>query len=66
MIEKRDRAFIVLLFICSAMVAGIVTENIRSASLTVSPKVDVKKVRAGIERAGLLPYEAKYWKVINQ
>ncbi|MBI3616686.1 MAG: hypothetical protein HY210_00450 [Candidatus Omnitrophica bacterium] len=41
--------------------------SIRLAALSGSakPKVDVDKVKAKLRQAGLTPYEAKYWKIID-
>lgn len=68
--RSGDKLLIALLVLSVLMMGQIMKENvisIRLAALSNSakPKVDVDKVKAKLQQAGLKPYEAKYWKTID-
>lgn len=68
--KSGDKLLIALLVLGLLMMGQIMKENvisIRLAALSSSakPKVDVDKVKAKLQQAGLKPYEAKYWKMID-
>ena len=48
--------------------AGMMIESVRSALLVKSAvaKIDVQKVKEDLKKAGLAPYEAKYWKALTK
>lgn len=69
-IKSSDKILAVLLLLSVLMVGQIMNENINSIRLaalsgSAKPKVDVDKVKAKLRQAGLTPYEAKYWKIID-
>lgn len=45
---------------------GIEVENIHSITHGHVRKTDVAEIKHKIQRAGLVPYEAKYWRVVPQ
>ena len=66
--KKQDVLLIIMLAASSLLILGIMGENIHSAVLIKAPvaKIDVAKEKARIKNADLIPYEAKYWKVLDQ
>ncbi len=62
--NKSDKIFLTLLIVSSMLLAATVAENIRSVlnPQPVTIKIDVAKVKADIEKAGLVPHEAMYGK----
>lgn len=61
--KKEDKSFIILLGLSTIMVIGVIAEN---SLLVLNPKragvkIDVEKVKAEIDEAGLTPREAAYW-----
>lgn len=68
-VKSGDKLLIILLALCVLMMGQVMKENvisIRLASLSSGrPKVDVAKVKAQLQQAGLKLYEAKYWETIN-
>ncbi|HLF18431.1 MAG TPA: hypothetical protein VI749_06000 [Candidatus Omnitrophota bacterium] len=69
--KSGDKLLIILLVLSVLMMGHIMKENvisIRSAALSTSAgksKVDVDKVKAQLQQAGLKLYEAQYWKMIG-
>ena len=69
--KSGDKLLIILLVLSVLMMGHIMKENvisIRSAALSTSAgksKVDVDKVKAQLQQAGLKPYEAKYWEMMG-
>ena len=67
--KSGDKLLIILLVLSVLMTGQIMKENvisIRLAALSAEKlKVDVEKVKAQLQQAGLKLYEAKYWEVIN-
>ncbi len=62
--QKQDKIFYLLLIISSLLLAVTLTQNIRSVLMPqpVTIEIDVAKVKAGIEKAGIVPRAAQYWK----
>jgi hypothetical protein len=60
----KNKGFIILWLIASAMVFGVMIENIHSVSSPEDSevKVDSIEVKNKIQKAGIIPREAKYWK----
>jgi len=65
--QKQDKIFLASLGVTALLLVGIMAENIRSVLLPpgTADKIDVTKVKAAITQAGIIPYGAKYWKVIE-
>ncbi|HOW35464.1 MAG TPA: hypothetical protein PL155_03520 [Candidatus Omnitrophota bacterium] len=67
--KNSDIVFVVLLVASSTVTIGIIGENIRPERTGVTPavvsRIDSAKIKADIERAGLVIHEAKYWKLIR-
>ena len=66
--KKQDKIFILFLILSLILISGILVENVY---LTMKPKtitltINVTKVKANIEDAGLAPYNAKYWNIIKK
>lgn len=69
-IKSGDKLLITLLVLGLLMMGQIMKENVVSIRLAAlsggaKPRVDVDKVKAMLQQAGLKPYEAKYWKAID-
>lgn len=62
LMNKQDKIFLLLFVISSLFLAGVVTENIRSVLFPqpIRIEIDVAKVKAGIEKAGITPHPALY------
>lgn len=68
--KSGDKLLIALLVLGLLMMGQIMKENVISIHLaalsgSAKPKVDVDKVKTQLHQAGLKPYEAKYWKMID-
>lgn len=68
--KSSDKLLIALLVLNVLMMGQIMKENVVSIRLAAlsggaKPRVDVEKVKALLQQAGLKPYEAKYWEVAN-
>jgi len=66
--RAKDKAFLAMLAVTILMVAAVFFTNSRNAlhpELRGAPRVDVKRVLERIDRAGLEPQEAKYYRVIE-
>jgi len=65
---KSDRPFVVMMVVTVLLVGMVFVTNSRNAlhpELQTAPRINVKKVLARIEKAGLEPLEAKYYKAIQ-
>ena len=60
----KNKSFIALWLIASAMVVGVMIENVRNVSVPQESKAeaDSGQVKEKIRKAGIIPHEAKYWK----
>ncbi|MDP2653265.1 MAG: hypothetical protein Q8Q08_04465 [Candidatus Omnitrophota bacterium] len=65
--KKNDALFAGGVLLGLSLLAGVAVENTRSVldPRRVDIVIDVAKVKAGIEKAGLVPYDAKYWKTLK-
>jgi hypothetical protein len=69
--KSGDKFLIALLVLSVLMMGQIMKVNVISVRLAAlsngaeRPKVDVDKVKAQLQQAGLKLYEAKYWEIIN-
>ena len=65
--DRTIRNFIFLLIAATAISAGVIVENIRTAlkSQTVTAQIDVVKVKKEIGQSGLRPREAMHWKEVK-
>ncbi|MFQ5906288.1 MAG: hypothetical protein ACE5JA_06920 [bacterium] len=66
--SKFDHWFIVMMIVTVLLVGAVFVSNSRNAlhpELQAVPRINVKKVLARIEKAGLEPREAKYYKAIQ-
>ena len=68
MINKNDKIFVSMLLVLLILAGGVVVENIHALTSPQAPniQIDVEKVRAEIEQAGLPLHEAMYWEVIKR
>ncbi|OGX38093.1 MAG: hypothetical protein A3C36_02660 [Omnitrophica WOR_2 bacterium RIFCSPHIGHO2_02_FULL_52_10] len=68
--KSGDKLLIILLALSVLMLGQIMKENVISIrraaqSGSAKPRVDVDKVKAQLQQAGLKPYEAKYWEMMG-
>lgn len=62
--KSGDKFFIIFLVLSVLMLGQIMRENVISSRLAaLGARVDVAKVKAQLQQAGLKPYEAKYWTI---
>jgi hypothetical protein len=64
----KDRTFLIMLVVTSVMIGAVFVHNSRNAlhpELTGVPRIDVKRVVERIEKAGLEPREAMYYRVVE-
>ena len=63
----KNKGFIILWLIASAMVFGVMIESMHTVSLPEKPevKIDSSEVKNKIQKAGIIPREAKHWKELN-
>ena len=60
----NNKSFLILWLIASLMVFGVMVENVRnvSAPKEVEVNADSSDVKNKLQKAGIIPREAKYWK----
>lgn len=68
--KSGDKLLIALLVLSVLMMGQIMKENVISIRMAALPnsaksKADVDKIKAQLHQAGLKPYEAQYWKMID-
>ncbi|MFA5089172.1 MAG: hypothetical protein WC552_09105 [Candidatus Omnitrophota bacterium] len=75
--QRDDKIFIVFFLISTALIAGVVLENLLPTVRRNAPPVvlarpeterptDTGALRRAMEKKGLVPYEAKYWKAVSE
>ncbi|TET44582.1 hypothetical protein E3J62_09900 [candidate division TA06 bacterium] len=66
--RKSDRTFVAMIVVTVAIIGAVFASNSRNAlhpELQTVPRINVKRVVERIEKAGLTPREAKYYKVLE-
>jgi len=65
--KESNNLFVVIIVISSLWLGLIFLENVRSVLRPPSAEIsiDVAQVKAALDRAGLMPREAKYWKEVR-
>jgi hypothetical protein len=66
--RRVDRSFVVMMVVTVAIIGAVFASNSRIAlhpELQTAPRINVKRVVERIEKAGLTPREAKYYKVLE-
>ncbi|MGQ9629556.1 MAG: hypothetical protein ACUVXI_04470 [bacterium] len=64
-LKRHDAIFSLAVVVIGILLLSIVFLNVTPVREYVAERVDVAKVIKRIERAGLEPREAKYWRVIE-
>lgn len=64
--KKQDLRLAVFMTAAVLLLAGVMTQNyLLAVRPPGGPRIDVAKVKAGIKKAGIVPHEAKYWRVLR-
>lgn len=66
--RRSDRSFVAMIVVTIAIIGAVFASNSRNAlhpELHTAPRINVKKVVEKIEKAGLTPREAKYYRVLE-
>jgi cell division protein FtsL len=67
-IGKSDKPFIAMIAVTTILVAAILFSNARRAlhpELESALRIDVKKVVERIDKAGLKPMDARYYRIVE-
>ena len=62
--NRETRSLILLISIAVVITAGVIVENVHSVMNpeNIEVTIDINKTKSEIERSGLRPREAMYWK----
>ena len=64
--KSQQSLFIVLVTLCFMLTIFVFIDGMFFPSDNMGPEIDVESVKLKIENSGLLPQEAKYYKVISE